>query len=623
MEDPMPQPTAPRRFRPGHAALALAALLGAAATAAPADTVAPAEIPEAAQRAAEAIDAAALRGPIRYLSDDLLEGRGPSSRGDELARLYIAAALESAGMRPGGPGGSWQQPFDLVGITTAMPRDWTFERPAGGEPLAFRALRDYVAASGVQQPDAKIEDAEVVFVGYGIQAPEYGWDDFKDVDLSGKVLLMLNNDPDWDPELFAGPARLYYGRWSYKYESAARQGAAGAIIIHDRRSAGYPWQVVRTSWTGEQFELPAGDEPRIQVAAWLSLPSAQRLAKLSGYQLSDLLQAAKSPDFRPMPLGVRTSLTLDSTLTSSRTANVLGVLTGSDPILRNEAVVYTAHHDHLGKKSLRKADRAKGLDAIYNGALDNASGVAQVLAIARAYSELPTPPKRSILFLLVAAEEQGLLGSKYYAAHPTFAPGRIAADLNFDRANMWGRTQDVSVIGWGKSSLDGIAAAVAAFQERKVVPDTAPEQGYYYRSDQFSFAQIGVPALYAKGGTDLVGHPKRSGERAVAGWIATHYHQTSDELTPQWNFDGMVEDAQLGFYVGLQVADAPALPTWNPGDEFEAARRRAIEALTAPRTPAPQAGAAPSAGDGTGESTDEPAVPAEPPSAPEPPSGRE
>jgi hypothetical protein len=386
---------------------------------------------------------------------------------------------------------------------------------------------------------------------------------------------MLNNDPDWDPALFEGERRLYYGRWRYKYEIAAEKGAAGAIIVHTTPSAGYPWQVVQTSWTGPQFELPAGDEPRIQVAAWTTWEATEELVALTGHRLDELVESAKQRDFQPLPLGIRTSIAFDNEVRrGARTANVLGLLPGSDPELADQVVVYTAHHDHLG----RGKPNDDG-DDIYNGARDNASGVAVVLGIARAMTALPEPPRRSILFAFVAAEEQGLLGSQYFAQNPTVPPGKIAGAVNFDSANIWGRTRDVTYIGYGKSSLDAIAEGAAALQDRVVVGDQFPSRGYYYRSDQFSLAKIGVPAIYFSGGTEFRGQDPEWGRQQVDAWTETHYHQQSDELRDDWSFEGMVEDAQLGFYAGLAIADADEMPSWNPGDEFEEARLEALSML--------------------------------------------
>jgi Zn-dependent M28 family amino/carboxypeptidase len=424
----------------------------------------------------------------------------------------------------------------------------------------------------VQKDEVAIEDAEVVFVGYGIEAPEEGWDDFKGVDVAGKILLMMNSDPDWDPALFAGQRRLYYGRWTYKYESAARHGAAGAILIHTTPSAGYPFQVVQTSWTGEQFELPAGDEPRIRIAAWATEDAARRLAALGGHDLDALYQAARNREFRPMPLGVSTSIRFTNTLRpGSHTANLLGLIPGRDPELQDELVVYTAHHDHLG---VGEPDTTG--DRIYNGARDNASGVATVLAAAKAFRAMPQPPRRSVLFLIVAAEEQGLLGSQYYANHPTVHPGRIAANLNFDSSAIFGATRDVPVIGRGKSGLEELLEIAAARQGRRVVDEPFPDKGYYYRSDQFNFAKIGVPALYFTAGTDFPGRPPEWGRKMEDDWRATRYHQPSDEIYDAWSFDGMVQDARLAFWVGLAVSEMDDPPGWRPGDEFEAMRERML-----------------------------------------------
>lgn len=524
-------------------------------------------LPASADQAAEAITADRLRGHIEFLSDDLLEGRGPASRGDELTQLYLATQMHAMGLEPGMPDGTWVQPFEIVGINATVPKTWTFR--ARGNEVTFQNWDEYIAASGVQSPISSIENAELVFVGYGIEAPEHKWNDFKGADLRGKVLVMMNNDPDWDPKLFEGNRRLYYGRWTYKYESAAQQGAAGAIIIHTVPSAGYPWQVVQTSWTGEQFELPAGEEPRIQVAGWMTEPATRRLLQAAGKDLDKLVASAKTRNFKPVPLGITTSFQLKNEVTRKQTANVIGVLPGTER--KDEYVVYTAHHDHLG----RSEPNAAG-DGIYNGALDNATGVAQILAIAKAFTELPERPRRSIIFNFVAAEEQGLLGSEYYAKHPTVHPGTMAANINLDGGNIWGRTRDVVQVGFGKSNLDDLVKHLAAGQGRRIEPEQFPDRGFYYRSDQFNFAKIGVPAIYMDSGVDYRDRPAGWGKTQVEAWEAQHYHQPSDELTGEWNFDGMVEDSRLSFKAGLTIATMDAMPAWNPGDEFEAARKTAL-----------------------------------------------
>jgi Zn-dependent M28 family amino/carboxypeptidase len=556
----------------GAAALALIVVVGCSdgTEAAKTDSF-PADVAKVAKAQ---ITAATLRAPIRYLASDELEGRGPATRGDALARLYLAAELEALGFQPGGEDGGWEQTVEVVGTTAKLPATWTFKGPSNskGGDFALKWSEDYIAGSGVQEPSAEIKDAGVVFVGYGIEAPEFQWDDFKGVDVRGKVLVMLNNDPDWDDKLFAGKTRLYYGRWTYKYESAARHGAAGVIIVHTTPSAGYPWQVVQSSWGGEQFELPAEGEPRIQLKGWATEDAARRLLKAGGADLDQLVQAAKKSDFKPVDIDLRTSIKFENAVSRVRTANVAGVLPGSDPKLKDEVVIYTAHHDHFG---IGDADETG--DKIYNGAEDNAAGCGQLLAIAREFAALPERPRRSVMMLFVAGEEQGLLGSKYYSLHPTFAPGKIAANINYDGGNNRGRTKDLTQLGMGKSSLDAIAKARVEAQGRVLVPDQFPDKGYFYRSDQFNFAKIGVPALYFDNGYDYIGKPEGWGKKEHEEWTEHIYHQPSDELTDEWVFDGMIEDATIGFEVGWLVAQADAMPTWNPGDEFEAARKQALQ----------------------------------------------
>jgi Zn-dependent M28 family amino/carboxypeptidase len=536
-----------------------------------AGAAAPSDLPTGAAEAAATIDRATLEAPIRFLADDLLEGRGPSSRGDEITQLYLTTQLQALGLQPGMPDGTYRQAFDIVSVTAAAPPAWSFETRGGKVDLAWSD--DYIAGSGVQSPSARLDGAELVFVGYGIEAPEYQWNDFKGRDLSGKVLVMLNNDPDWDPELFAGKMRLYYGRWVYKYESAARQRAAGAIIVHTTPSAGYPWQVVQTSWTGPQFELPDTGEPRVQVKAWATDTATRRLLAAAGHDLDRLVEAARSRDFQPVPLGIRTSLSLANTVERKQSANIVGRLQGSDPKLADEVVVLSAHHDHLGK-----GQGPPDKDLIYNGAVDNATGVAVVLALAKAAVTLPQPPRRSLLFTFFAAEEQGLIGSRYFAQHPPVPAGLMAANINYDSVNHMGATRDVTLIGAGKSSLDDIARHFAEKQGRQMLPDLFPDKGSFYRSDQFNLARIGVPALYIRGGTEFVGRDAEWGRKTMESWTQVHYHQPSDEYSVDWNYEGMIQDAQLGFWSTLAVAQSDTLPRWNAGDEFEAARKAALAA---------------------------------------------
>ncbi len=551
----------------GAAAVVVAWLCGGGAAAA-AERWSP---PRAAQRAGEGIDAAGVRAHARFLASDLLEGRLPGTRGDRLAQAYLVSRFEALGLEPGAPGGGWLQEVPLVGITSEVLGPMRFGGAGGALALAFG--EEMMAASGVQRETSGWSEAELVFAGYGITAPEYAWDDFKGVDVAGKVLLVMNDDPADDPARFAGKARTYYGRWTYKYEEAARRGAAGVIIIHTTPSAAYPWQVVRTSWSGEQFEVPADGRPTIEVQGWATEEASRRVVALGGQELDALRAAAARPDFRPVPLGVRVSVALRNRLARAVSANVVARLPGRDPARSRQAVLFTAHHDHLGT-----IPGAPGADAIYNGAVDNASGVAAMLEIARAFAALPARPARSVLFAAVAAEEQGTLGSDWLARHPPVPVGRLAAVVNLDAMNVFGRTGDVVLVGKGRSTLDEDVAAVAGWQGRVVRPEAHPEHGAFYRSDHFPFAKVGVPGAYVGAGDDFLGRPAGWGEAQRQAWGKAHYHQPSDEWRDEYDLSGLVEDARLLFHLGARLADAPGLPAWRPGGEFELARKAAVEA---------------------------------------------
>ncbi len=535
----------------------------------------PGLVPQEVSRMVESyIDEPSLRAHTRFLADDLLEGRGPGSRGDRITQRYLATEFESHGFSPAGEEAGWYQRVPLVGVRTYPPEQIHFRK--GDRSLSLIRHEQFVFTSGTPRQEVGFEDAELVFVGYGIQAPEYAWDDYKGADLRGKVLLMMNNDPADDPELFAGKRRLYYGRWDYKYLAAARQGAVGAILIHTDESAGYPFQVVQTSWSGEEFELAQQDLPQMELRGWMTEAASRDLVRFAGYDLDELRALAESRDFRPLPLDTRLSLKMKCDVRQQETGNVLARMEGSDPRLRHEVVVFMAHHDHLGMA----AERDETGDHIYNGAVDNASGTAALLAIAEACGALAKAgqrPRRSVLFAAVGAEEQGLLGSQYFAEHPTIPPGRMAAVINIDGVNILGRSFDVNVIGLGKSSLDGVVRRVAESQRRTVVPDLFPDRGYYYRSDQFSLAKIGVPGVYLHGGVEIEGQPEGWGRQQKEDWIRSAYHQPSDEYRDDWDLRGAVEDVRLLFYTGWLVANQEAMPQWMPGDEFEAARREALQ----------------------------------------------
>jgi Peptidase family M28 len=528
-----------------------------------------ARVSPAESAAAAEIRAERIRADVRYLASDLLEGRGPATRGDRLAQAYVAARMEAIGLEPAGDAGSFLQAVDLVGVTTHVPERFAFRR--GDDALALRESDDFVAFSGVE-PETRVR-GDVVFVGYGIQAPEFDWDDYKGADLAGKVLLMLNNDPEDDPRVFGGKARLYYGRYDYKYAMAAKMRAVGALLIHTDASAGYKWQVVQTGWAAgrERFQLPAPSTPTPALRGWLTEDASRRVARFGGQDLEALRAAAQRRDFRPVALGVSLDAAMNAEVEAKRTGNVIGRLPGSDPVLAGEAVLYTAHHDHLGLVS----DAKPGEDAVFNGALDNASGVAGMLAVAEAMTTLKTAPRRGMFFAAVGAEEQGLLGSEFLAAHPPVPPGRLAANLNIDGLNIYGRTRDVVLVGLGKSNLDDRLRALAAMQGRVVIPDPFPDKGFFYRSDQLNFARIGVPAAYADAGMDVIGKPPGWGRAQQLDYEAQHYHQVSDELR-DWDLEGAVEDLRLFFHLGVQVANATRMPAWKPGDEFEAARKKAL-----------------------------------------------
>ena len=530
-------------------ALALAALLTAAC-----HTPSP---------AAPTVTAAELQSTIRFLSSDLFEGRGVGTRGDDLARAYIASEFERLALQPSGDANSYDQSVPILGITAKV--EATLRAKGKGKEATFDAPTDYTAVAGDLNPTAAWNDAELVFVGYGIDAKEQQWDDFKGHDLRGKVLLVMNNDPSSDPSLFAGTTRLYYGRWSYKYEEAARRGAAGVIVIHTPKSAGSPFQVTQANHGRENYWLPFDPkEPVVPVRSWCSEDAARRLCEVGGFDLDALRAAAETRAFAPEPLGVTVSLQLQNTKRELKSGNVLGLLPGSDPALRSEVVVVTAHFDHLGIGAPKRGD------AIYNGALDNATGVAGLLAMARACAAMNPRPARSILFAAVTAEESGLLGSEWLAQHLPCDRKQVIANYNVDGLAIWGRTRDIEFIGHGKNTLTETAEAVARERSRTVKPDSNPDLGLFYRSDHFNFARIGVPAAYFKAGSAFLDREVDRG-RVKASYTATDYHQPSDEFSSRWYLDGATEDLQFILACLLRTC-AEAAPQWAKGDEFEKLR---------------------------------------------------
>jgi Zn-dependent M28 family amino/carboxypeptidase len=536
-------------------------------------------IPAAVKRELAQFDPNRLKAHDRFLASDLLEGRGPGTRGDELAMQYIASQFEAYGLIPGADNGTWYQKVPLLGITTLPDKSSASFVRNSGETVAgpLKYLDEWVGTDLSQNESSKL-DSDIVFVGHGVVAPEYRWDDYKGLDVRGKTLVMLVDDPPasaQEPDLFKGKTRTYYGRWTYKFEIGAAKGAAGVILVHTNDAAGYPWSVVRNSWGKETdyVKLQPG-QPALHFAGWVTEPVAASLIKAAGHDLDKLTRDAASRDFKPVPLNIRLTGQLTSALRTFETANVVARLEGSDPTLRQEAILYSAHHDHLG---IGKADE-RG-DTIYNGAIDNASGCAVLLEMARVWAGTHPRPKRSILFAAVAAEEQGLIGSQFYGEHPTIPAGRIALDINYDAVFEVGRVRNVTMNGAERTSFFPAATRVAKALGQRIDPDEAPEQGHYFRSDHFSLAKAGIPAFTIDTGNDLVDGGIARGKQLKDEYRTRHYHQPSDEFDESWNWIEGVQMAQLGYWLGWDAAQSTTKPNWLPGDEFRAVRDKSLAAL--------------------------------------------
>jgi Zn-dependent M28 family amino/carboxypeptidase len=534
-------------------------------------------VPAAVQRGMKEFSAAALKAHDRFLASDLLEGRAPGTRGDDLAMQYIAAQFESYGLQPAGDNDTYFQRVPLLGISMDPEKSAVSFIKEGAPAIGPLKYLDQFVASDESQNESSAFNSELVFVGHGVVAPEYRWDDYKGLDVHGKTLVMLVDDPPAnaaEPDLFKGKTRTYYGRWTYKYEIGAAKGADGVILIHTNDAAGYPWDVVRNSWGRERsYVKRKPNQPAIHFASWITEAVAADLFRAAGCDLNQLVQQAASRDFKPVSLGYKLSGTIASKIRPFETANVTARLTGSDPKLRDEAILYTAHHDHLG---IGKAD-ARG-DTIYNGAIDNATGCAILLEMARVWSETKPAPKRSIYFSAVAAEEQGLLGSAFLGLNPPIPAGRIALNLNFDAIPEIGRVRDVVMNGVERTTFYPTAQRVTRAMGLIIVPDPEPEQGHYYRSDHFSLGKVGIPAFSVDAGHDIVGKGKEWGDKMSAEYREKHYHQPSDEFDPNWDWSEGVQMAQLGYWLGWEAANAPTMPNWKPGDEFRAVRDRSLAA---------------------------------------------
>lgn len=522
------------------------------------------------------ITADSLLAHIKDLAADSMQGRLPGTPGEEKTVAYLIAQFKAIGLEPGNPDGSWTQPVELLGFTPTP----TLAITAGSKRLSYKYRDDFVAVTRHEQPHIDMPNSPLVFVGYGVTAPEYQWDDYKDVDVRGKTIVMLVNDPAvpdaadstrLDSTVFRGKAMTYYGRWTYKYEEASRRGAAAAILVHQTGPAGYPWEVVAGSWGGENMDVKHadGNVGRIGVEAWITLDKAKELFKAAGQDFDRLAAVTRTREFRPVALEAKATWTLGNAVRAVHTRNVIGRLPGGDAKLKDEYVIFTAHWDHLGM-----GQPVDG-DSIFNGALDNASGTSGLLELARAF-KAGTPPKRSILFLAVTAEEQGLQGAKFYAQNPLYPLERTVADLNIDGVNQWGKTSDIVVIGKGNSTLEDILAKEAAKDGRTLSPDAEPEKGFYYRSDHFEFAKVGVPAMFLESGVSYIGKPPEYSKTKRDEYTEKDYHKPSDQVKSDWDLSGAVQDLQTLFRVGTRVANDPVWPAWKPGTEFKAIREKML-----------------------------------------------
>ncbi len=526
----------------------------------------------------ERMSASGLLAHIKTLSSDEFEGRGPGTIGETRSVEYISKQFRELGLKPGNPDGTYFQKVPLVGFSSRVEGSIS----VGGKRIDLKFPQDWVAVSRRFTPEVRVEASDIVFVGYGVVAPEYDWDDYKGLDVRGKTIVMLVNDPavpdpadpsKLDPAVFKGKAMTYYGRWTYKYEIASEKGAAAAIIIHETGPAGYPFEVVSGSWGRENFDIARtdGNRDRVSIESWITEPAARLFLAAAGQDFDALKKAAAKRDFRPVPLAAKGEFRARNTIRTIDSLNVAGLVEGGDPAVKNEYVVYTAHWDHLGKDESRKGDQ------IFNGAVDNASGVASILEIAKGFKALAKPPRRSIVFIAVTAEEKGLLGAKYYAEHPLYPLEKTLANINIDGINVWGKTTDIVDVGLGMSDLDDLLADVASRRERSVMPDAEPEKGFFYRSDHFEFAKLGVPALDTDSGTKYPGKPADFGIKKRDEYTRNDYHKPTDEIKPGWDLSGAVDDLELLLEVGVRVADGDAYPAWKKSSEFRARREAALK----------------------------------------------
>jgi Zn-dependent M28 family amino/carboxypeptidase len=530
-------------------------------------------------QASTGISAESLLGEIRTLASDDFEGRKPGTPGEEKTVAYLQKQFQEMGLKPGNPDGTFVQKVPLAGTNSKTEAAFTVK----GKKFPAELNKDMVAVSTRFVAHTTVKDSDIVFVGYGVVAPEYGWDDYKGVDVKGKTLIMLVNDPQipdpadaskLDPKMFRGNAMTYYGRWTYKYEIGSEKGAAAVLIVHETALAGYGFEVVVSGKSGEMFGIqkPDNNMSRVPVEGWMTYDKTAELFKAAGLDLAALKKEALKKEFRPVTLaGAKASFKVENTLRKADSQNVIAKLEGSDPALKGEYVIYTAHWDHFGKDPSLKGDQ------IMNGAHDNASGTAGLLEIARAFSKMAIKPKRSVLFLSVTAEEQGLLGAKYYAENPLYPLKKTLANINMDGLNSWGRTKDLVVVGLGNSTLDDVTTEILKAHGRTVVGDAEPEKGFYYRSDHFEFAKQGVPALDSEAGIEYIDKPAGYGKEKREYYTANDYHKPSDEVKPNWDLSGAVEDLGVLLELGVRVANGEKFPEWKAGNEFKGRREAMLK----------------------------------------------
>ncbi len=530
------------------------------------------------QPALEAITPDGLLAHIKILGSDQFEGRAPGTKGEELSVKYIVDQFKQTGLKPGNPDGTYIQEVPLAGIKNEPRMSFAI----GDKITELRYPDDFVASSARLQPEIRINNSDVVFVGYGIVAPEYGWDDYKGFDLRGKTVLMLIGDPPipdpkdtskLDEKMFKGKAMTYYGRWTYKYEIAAQKGAVAAVIIHETGPAGYPYSVVKTSWAKENYEIdsPNKNMGAVEARSWITLDAAKKLLADCGQDFDALKKSAITKEFRPVLLSANAYIKIKQQIRLFKSHNVIGKLDGSGPKLQDEYIIYTAHWDHLGRHPELQGDQ------IFNGAIDNASGVASLIELGAAFVKLNPPPKRSVLIMATTAEEAGLLGAKFYAEHPLYPLQKTLADINIDTVNPWGKTRDIEDLSDNNSTLDDLLATAAKRNGRVMTPNSQPEKGGFYRADHFEFSKRGVSSLFTGGGKDFIGKPADFGQQKKDDYTAHHYHQVSDEVDPNWDLSGAVEDVDLLFEVGYQVANGDKFPEWKPGSEFKAKRDETLK----------------------------------------------